>query len=110
MSDEIKSVKCSVEGCTNQFEALCYYNQIENKYEIRDEANSRCSFHRKPKIIANWGSNSERNVQNGQQSLRDPDFKKLLSVIMTAQKYQDAYNDDLWLQNLLLHLTTKKSR
>lgn len=103
-------MSCPTAGCTNIDMSTWNHSPCGYKMEINDKAELRCSYHREPKCIYNWKFDCGRHGHNGQRCYREPDFKKLLSVIACAQKYSDAYDDDLWLQNLMLHITTQKPR
>ena len=101
---------CPTLGCPSTEMSTWNHSECRCKMEINDQAELRCSYHRDPKSIFNWKFDCGNHSHNGQPCYRDPDYKKLLSVIACASKYSDAYDDDQWLQNLMLNIVLKKPR
>ena len=89
---------------------IWYHNACWQKMEINDKAELRCSYHREPKSFFNWRFDCGRHHHTVSPCNRDPDFKKLLSVIACARKYSDEFDDDAWLRNLMLNITLMGSR
>ena len=109
MSFKTLYMSCPTLGCSNKTQCNWVHHDCGYYIEINDFAELRCRRHLTASNIFNWRFDCGTHGHNGKRCFKEPNMSVLLSVIAYAQKYSNAYNDDVWIRNLLISITRQFS-